>query len=76
MPQARQKTERWYEDEFPARLRIHDARGDRVAPAMIRIEQLAVRSSPGERLEQYRDDIVATKFQGGASGILCDSGLS
>src|SRR6202163_3119966 len=41
-----------YDDEFPARLRIHDARRDRVALAMIRIEKLAVRSSPGERLEQ------------------------
>src|ERR1700692_4288074 len=33
-----------YEHKFPARLRIHDTRGDRVALAMIRIEQLAVRS--------------------------------
>src|ERR1700716_3644269 len=55
-----------YEDEFPARLRIHDARGDRVALAIVRIEQLAVRSSPGERLEQpgFADRKIRKRLSG------------
>src|ERR1700681_3519271 len=55
-----------YEDEFPAGLRIHDARGDRVALAMLRIEKVAVGASPGERLEQpgFADRKIGKRLSG------------